>query len=124
MGLNRRHLLPGAFHLIPAGGWKHMPERDAQHEREDESQTRGTRLPKGFTVTSGGPASEYARELGWGINEEERTKTTPEKQGYDGGRDYEYGARDFGDSAEDTSSARVSAERKKTRPIRPRKSAA
>jgi len=82
------------------------------------------RLPKGFTVKSGGSASEYARELGWGINEEERTKTPSQKQNYDGGRDYDYGARDFGDSAKDTGSASASGQRNKTQQMRPRKSAA
>jgi hypothetical protein len=100
-----------------------MPDRDSQHKREDESQTHGTRLPQGFTVNSSGRASEYARELGWGINEEERTKTPREKQGYDGGRDCDYGAQDFGDTAENSTSAQRFAERNKSRMIRPRKSA-
>ncbi len=72
-----------------------MPEKDSQHS--------DTREPQGFTVHSGGLASEYARELGWGINEEERTKTPQQKQDYDGGKDYDYGAQDFGDTAVDTS---------------------
>ena len=67
-----------------------MPEKESQHS--------DTREPQGFTVHSGGLASEYARELGWGINEEERTKTPQQKQDYDGGKDYDYGAQDFGDA--------------------------
>lgn len=95
-----------------------MPEKD--------SQQSGPRVPQGFTVHSSGLASEYAREQGWGINEDERTKTPQKKQDYDGGRNYDYGARDFGDSAVDTSTARPPAERNKTRPtpMRQRKSAA
>ena len=63
------------------------------------------REPSGFTPRTGGLTSEYAREQGWDTNEEQRTKTPPEKQEYDGGRDYDYGAQDFGDTAVDTSSA-------------------
>ncbi len=88
-----------------------MPDKEKTHEE--------TRMPQGFTPKSGGPASEYARELGWGINEEERTKTPSEKQNYDGGRNYDYGAQDFGDTAVDTSSAQPP----KKSP-RPRKNAA
>ena len=64
------------------------------------------REPAGFTQHNGGLASEYAREQGWGMNENERTRTGKEKEQPDGGRDYDYGARDFGDEAVDTSSAR------------------
>lgn len=57
-----------------------------------------------------GLASEYAHEQGWGLNEEERTKLPDEKQDYQGGTDYEYGAQDFGDTAVDTSKAKPSPE--------------
>ena len=87
-----------------------MPENDSQHPDKHE--------PKGFTVHTSNLASEYARELGWGLNEEERTRTPQEKQDYDGGKDYDYGARDFGDTAQDTSSAQSAAERNKARPAR------
>lgn len=73
----------------------------SQKNSEDSPQQE----PTGFTQHSGGLASEYAREQGWGLNEEERSKTPEEKQDYDGGTNYEYGARDFGDTAIDTSSA-------------------
>ena len=101
-----------------------MPENDSQRKRDDESRTPGTRAPQGFTVHSSGLASEYARELGWGINEEERTKTPRQKQDYDGGRNYDYGAQDFGDTAVDTSQAQPLAEQNKQRQMRQRKSAA
>lgn len=61
--------------------------------------------PLGFTPRSGRLASEYAREQGWQLNEEERAKESDEKRPYDGGADYDYGAQDFGDSPTDTSSA-------------------
>jgi len=91
-----------------------MPENDPHHP--------GMRVPQGFTIHSSGLASEYAREQGWGINEEERTKTPRQKQDYDGGRGYDYGGRDFGDTAEDTSSAHSPAERNKLRRPKQRKS--
>ena len=70
------------------------------------SNSKDSHDPKGFTPRSSRAASEYAREQGWQLNEEERTKSPETKQPYDGGMDYDYGARDFGDSPEDTSSAR------------------
>lgn len=72
---------------------------------QNQKQTADQREPKGFTTHTSGPASEFAREQGWDTNEEQRAQTPKEKQAYDGGRDYDYGARDFGDSAVDTSSA-------------------
>ena len=93
-----------------------MPDKDSQHP--------AMRLPQGFTVHSSKRSSEYAREQGWGINEEERTKTPLQKQDYDGGRDYDYGARDFGDSAVDTSSAKAPVPRHKASPMRQKKPAA
>lgn len=77
-----------------------MAERNRNH-----LQTEDNPEPKGFTTHTSGPASEYAREQGWETNEEQRAQTPKEKQPYDGGRDYDYGARDFGDTAVDTSSA-------------------
>jgi hypothetical protein len=91
---------------------------------EKESQTPEPHLPSGFTPKTSGLASEYARELGWGIKEEERTQTPQQKQNYDGGKDYDYGPRDFGDEAVDTSSAKAPARRIKPRPARQKKSAA
>ena len=59
--------------------------------------------PRGFGEHSRGLAGEYAHEQGWGLNEPERT-TQP--HGTDGGSDYDYGARDFGDEAVDTSAVK------------------
>lgn len=61
--------------------------------------------PSGFTLRSSGRASERARQQGWQTNEEERTHEPRGKRAIDGGTDYDYGAQDFGDLPEDTSSA-------------------
>jgi hypothetical protein len=87
----------------------------------NNNQDRSRRVPAGFTQHSSGLASEYAREQGWGMNEDERTQTSPVKQDADGGKDYDYGPRDFGDTAVDTSAARPPApgkERPKVSPPR------
>ena len=59
--------------------------------------------PRGLGVRNRGLAAEYAQEQGWGLDEEERTKLPKERQAINGGTDYDYGARDFGDEAVDTS---------------------
>lgn len=64
--------------------------------------------PRGLGEQARGLAGEYAHEQGWGLNEKERTQEAGEKQPYDGGNDYDYGARDFGDSPADTSEAQPS----------------
>jgi hypothetical protein len=66
--------------------------------------------PRGFGNHTRGLAGEYAHEQGWGLNEQERVKQPEEKQDLDGGTDYEYGARDFGDSPVDTSGVQPSPE--------------
>ena len=68
------------------------------------------REPRGFGEHSRGLAGEYAHEQGWGLNEEERTHQPEAKQDFEGGTDYEYGARDFGDTAVDTSNVQPSPE--------------
>lgn len=61
-------------------------------------QTKETPMePRGFGERTRGLSGEYAHEQGWGLNEAERTLQTSEPQDIDGGNDYEYGARDFGD---------------------------
>jgi hypothetical protein len=62
------------------------------------------RRPKGFSPGARGPAGENAHEQGWQLNEEERTRVAKSMQGKMGGRDYNYGAREFGDRSVDTSS--------------------
>jgi len=93
-----------------------MPEKDTQRPH--------MRLPQGFTVHSSKRSSEYAREQGWGINEEERTKTPQQNQDSDGGTNYDHGARDLGDTAVDTSSAKAAADQSRKQPIWNRKRAA
>ena len=70
------------------------------------AEIKQRREPSGFTPRTAGLASEYAREQGWDINEEQRSSTPREKQKYDGGRDFDYGAQDFGDEPVDTSVAK------------------
>jgi hypothetical protein len=60
--------------------------------------------PRGLGEHTRGLASEYAHEQGWQLNEDERTRLPVGKQNTDGGTDYEYGARDFGDEPVDTAS--------------------
>jgi hypothetical protein len=58
--------------------------------------------PRGFGEHSRGLAGEYAHEQGWGLNLEQRKRQPPQPQHTDGGLDYEYGARDFGDEPVNT----------------------
>ena len=61
--------------------------------------------PRGFGSHTRGLAGEYAHEQGWGLEEDQRTRLADTPQDTDGGTDYEYGARDFGD--EPINAARV-----------------
>ena len=72
----------------------------------DERDRRDRREPAGFTPRTGGLASVYAREQGWEMNEEQRARSAMEKQRYNGGRDYDYGAQNFGDEPVDRSPAK------------------
>ena len=58
--------------------------------------------PRGFGEHARGPAGEYAHEQGWQLNEEERRKLPAGPRNTDGGTDYDYGARDFGDDPVNT----------------------
>ena len=60
------------------------------------------REPRGFGEHTRGLAGEYAHEQGWELNEEERKAQPASPQNIDGGTDYEYGARDFGDEPVNT----------------------
>jgi hypothetical protein len=77
---------------------------------DEKTEVAAAREPLGFTDHTRSLAGEYAHEQGWGLNEEERTKLPDEKQDFEGGIDYEYGARDFGDTAVDTSAVKPSPE--------------
>ena len=70
-------------------------------EQEQEKSAQ----PRGFGEQTRGLSGEYAHEQGWGLNVEERTKEPDTPQNTDGGNDYEYGARDFGDEPVNTAVA-------------------
>ena len=61
--------------------------------------------PRGFGEHARGLAGEYAHEQGWQLNEDERRKLPGGPQNTDGGTDYDYGARDFGDEPVNTANA-------------------
>jgi hypothetical protein len=58
--------------------------------------------PRGFGEHTRGRSGEHAHEQGWGLNVEERSSLPQGRQNTDGGNDYEYGARDFGDEPVNT----------------------
>ena len=68
----------------------------------DDSPQTPPQEPRGFGERTRGLAGEYAHEQGWGLDQEERTKLPDNPQDIDGGTDYEYGARDFGDEPVNT----------------------
>lgn len=68
----------------------------------DDKQTHAPAEPRGFGEHTRGLAGEYAHEQGWGLDEAERTRLAEAPQDTDGGTDYEYGARDFGDEPVNT----------------------
>ena len=68
----------------------------------DETKTQKPVEPRGFGEHTRGLSGEYAHEQGWGLDVEERTKQPETPQDADGGTDYEYGARDFGDEPVNT----------------------
>ena len=68
----------------------------------EDTKPKHTDEPRGFGEHTRGLAGEYAHEQGWGLDEEERTKQDTTPQDTDGGSDYEYGARDFGDEPVNT----------------------
>lgn len=80
-------------------------------------EKKNRREPQGFGEHTRKQSSENAHEQGWGLNEDERRRLPQEKQDYQGGRDYDYGARDFGDTPVDTKKAvaKVGARDTKTR---------
>jgi hypothetical protein len=69
---------------------------DQTPRREDGAE------PRGFGEHSRGLSGEYAHEQGWGINMDQRRRDSKKPQNIDGGIDYDYGARDFGDEPVNT----------------------
>jgi hypothetical protein len=74
---------------------------DTKSGQEQQSKPVQTPEPRGFGEHTRKTPSENAHELGWGLNQDERTRLPEGKQPSDGGTDYDYGARDFGDSPTD-----------------------
>jgi hypothetical protein len=70
--------------------------------------TKAAPEPRGFAEHTRKISSENAHQQGWGLNEEERRQIPPGKKDYEGGTDYDYGARDFGDEAVNTGAAQPS----------------
>jgi hypothetical protein len=69
----------------------------------DQSPRReSTAEPRGFGEHSRGLAGENAHEQGWGLNIEQRKRESVQPQNTDGGTDYDYAARDFGDEPVNT----------------------
>jgi hypothetical protein len=71
----------------------------------DSNPIRPIAEPRGFGEHARGRASEHAHQQGWQLNREERTRVPSAPQNTDGGTDYDYGARDFGDEPVNTASA-------------------
>jgi hypothetical protein len=69
---------------------------------EKSTPTTPPSEPRGLGEHTRGLTAEYAHEQGWGLAEDQRTKLPEGKQDTDGGNDYEYGARDFGDEPTNT----------------------
>ena len=78
-----------------------MPDHSPRQENAVE--------PRGFGQHSRGLSGEYAHEQGWGLNVEQRRRESVNPQNTDGGLDYNYGARDFGDEPVNTELAPDSA---------------
>ena len=78
-----------------------MPDHSPRQENAVE--------PRGFGQHSRGLSGEYAHEQGWGLNIEQRRRESVNPQNTDGGLDYDYGARDFGDEPVNTELAPDSA---------------
>jgi hypothetical protein len=70
--------------------------REGTDERA-KGQTTTPSEPSGLSSRNHGLAAKYAHEDSWRTKEENWTGLPPEKQGTDGGTDYDYGAADFGE---------------------------
>jgi hypothetical protein len=70
----------------------------------EKNQKQMVPEPRGFGEHTRGLSGEYAHEQGWGLDVEERTRGSKNPEG---GNDYEYGARDFGDEPVNVASAQA-----------------
>lgn len=78
-----------------------------------ENRGEDQQEPRGFSEHTRKAPSENAHEQGWGLNQDERTQLPKEKQDWEGGTDYDYGPRDFSDTAVDTHQAQPAPDAKK-----------
>lgn len=78
---------------------------DAQQNGLEQKDAQEPQEPRGFGEHSRGLSGEYAHEQGWGLDVDERTKIPTGPQDISGGKDYDYGARDFGDEPVNTERA-------------------
>jgi hypothetical protein len=69
----------------------------ANNKQSSASPPQDPREPRGFSEHTRGLPGEYAHEQGWGLEAEERTRQDASTSDTDGGNDYNYSARDFGD---------------------------
>ncbi|HEY6448139.1 MAG TPA: hypothetical protein VIY53_16900 [Acidobacteriaceae bacterium] len=65
--------------------------------------------PQGFSEHTRRRSGENAHEQGWGLNQDDRVRDARSPQNATGGGDYDYGARDFGDTPSETRNAQASA---------------
>ncbi len=77
-------------------------EKQEQHASEGSGSQQlpsglASQEPAGLGAHKHGLAAEYASEQGWGTQEEQRTKPPLGNTAGYGGKDYAYGAADFGD---------------------------
>lgn len=69
---------------------------------EESTRQENAPEPRGFGEHTRGLAGENAHQQGWGLNIEQRRRDSVNPQNSDGGLDYDYGARDFGDEPVNT----------------------
>jgi hypothetical protein len=81
-----------ALRAVLSGKEISMARDEKQNKVPDQQE------PDGFTPGTQGEAGKAAREEGWGLNEEERRKPPQGHHPEFGGKDYDYGAQDFGDT--------------------------
>ncbi len=75
-----------------------MADQPEDKERQTDTQPNETNEPRGLGEHARGPASEAAHEQGWDLNEEQRTEPPKGRPAHYGGKGFDYGAQDFGDT--------------------------
>jgi hypothetical protein len=87
---------PKGICLAEAGRQKAFEESYMSNQERDREETHNE--PEGLGEHKRGPASEQAHEQGWGMNEEDRTTPPQGRPAHYGGKGFDYGAQDFGDT--------------------------